>query len=472
MLHIIGTSLAIGAHALDITSTGGIGLAGEQTAIGVEAHPQHIGLHHPVVAIDEQAVEPGGEGLGIKARQQAVVGQHHQALNVVHIPRGLQLLQHGVHASHATATQLVQEGRQRPFMRQRVAGRVLGAEPPIQTVGVLPPAQDLPDHPLQAGEGCLPLPTGLLQAADHLQRMKQAQIEIGGKQGMPEGGLPMHHGVLVRAETIQSGGDEVLQHLQRLGPGYGPAEGFQITRQRCAAQVLLQLPHLGQHRFGDGIRGKPERCGTLQLARRSLAILLVVIPLTAKRLAVVVEQHLKTTSTLPIEQLQAQLAIGARPGGKGLTAPEEGVGGMPHERWERCRCQARVRRRPQPLDRLAERPFGRFHQVQFTDLVFRAPLPHQWPKVLPLEGVHSPTGLAQGHGEVAHGAPHQHELLAVVTPLQHGMAFHHQHPDAAGAVGGEGALVEIELVAQHPDADHAAAASPVRRQARRATAPA
>ena len=105
------------------------------------------------MAINELALEPGGEGLGIEAGQEAVVGEHHQPLDVVGVARGLQLVQHRVHAGHAAAAELFQPGRQGPGGLEMVEVRIGGAEPVVEAVGVFPPAQDLADHALQAGQG-------------------------------------------------------------------------------------------------------------------------------------------------------------------------------------------------------------------------------------------------------------------------------------------------------------------------------
>ena len=74
LLGVVAAALAVAAHPIDVIAAGGVRLAGQHAAIGKHPHAEHVGLHHPVVAVNEHAVKPGGEGLGIEAGDQAVVG--------------------------------------------------------------------------------------------------------------------------------------------------------------------------------------------------------------------------------------------------------------------------------------------------------------------------------------------------------------------------------------------------------------
>ena len=74
LLRVVAAALAVAAHPIDVIAAGGVRLAGQHAAIGKQPHAEHVGLHHPVVAINEHAVKPSGEGLGIEAGDQAVVG--------------------------------------------------------------------------------------------------------------------------------------------------------------------------------------------------------------------------------------------------------------------------------------------------------------------------------------------------------------------------------------------------------------
>ena len=96
-------------------------------------------------------MEPGGEGAGLEPRDQPVIGQHHQPLDVVGVAVLGQLRQHRVHAGHATGT-VVEPGGQGGVGLKLIAGAVVGTKPVVEAMGVLAPTQDLADHPLQASQ--------------------------------------------------------------------------------------------------------------------------------------------------------------------------------------------------------------------------------------------------------------------------------------------------------------------------------
>ena len=179
------------------------------------------------------------------------------------------------------------------------------------------------------------------------------------------------------------------------------------------------------------------------------------------RLALALHQHAEAAAALPIEQLQAQLLVALGPGGELLAAPEEGIAGDPLHWQLQLQC----------LDRLAEPTIGWLHQAQLSDPRAGDPVAHRRAEALALHVVHRPAGGAQLLGEVAHGAPHQYQLLAVIgAALQHRNALHQQHPRRRGIHTGQGALGRVQLIPEHPDANRHAGASPARRQALRATA--
>src|ERR1700735_4053801 len=56
---------AIVAHPIDVGTARGVRLGRHQPAVGVLRHADHIGNHHPVVAVDEAAVDTGGGRGGV-----------------------------------------------------------------------------------------------------------------------------------------------------------------------------------------------------------------------------------------------------------------------------------------------------------------------------------------------------------------------------------------------------------------------
>ena len=412
-------------------------------------------------------MEPVREGLRIQARQQAVVRQHHQALDVMGVTGLFDLLKHRVHAGHAAAATVLQPSRQGVLGLELIALAVGGSEPVVEAMGVLPPPQDLADDPLQTGQRHGAVASGLLQDSNHFQGVEQAEVQIRREQRMPQGGFAVDHGVLIGAKSRQAGVDEVLQHRQGLGAAHPPPEGLQLTGQgwqSALLALLIQLPHARHHRLGDGVGFKPQRLWAPQPFGGGAPVVVVVIPLAPQGLGrrpLTLHQHGKAAPPLPVEQLHAQLAIPIRPGGEGLATPEEGIAGQPIER----------HRQRQPLNRLSESPIRRFHQPHLLDAVAGDPVAHALPELLANPVVDGPSGLSQLLGEVPHSAPHEHQLLSVIGPLpEHRAALHQQHPCSIGLGTGKGRLGLGQLIPEHPDAEGHAGASPAKRQALRATA--
>ena len=71
------------AHLVDVGAARSVGLGGEQAAVGVLAHADDVGRHHPAEAVDEGGGEPLGQLAGPIRPLQGVVAQDHQALDVV-----------------------------------------------------------------------------------------------------------------------------------------------------------------------------------------------------------------------------------------------------------------------------------------------------------------------------------------------------------------------------------------------------
>ena len=156
-------------------------------------------------------MEPGRQGLGIQPRQQAVVRQQHQTLNVVGVATGLDFAKDRVQAVQATAPQRLKPAWQRCVGLEVVDRGVVLTKPVIKAVGVFPPTEDLANHTLEAGQGHLLGQPLRFEALDDLQRMEQTQIQVRRQQGMPKGGFAAHHRVLERSKSRQTRCDEVIQ---------------------------------------------------------------------------------------------------------------------------------------------------------------------------------------------------------------------------------------------------------------------
>ena len=167
--------------------------------------------------------------------------------------------------------------------------------------------------------------------------MQQPEVDEGGEQRMPEGGLAAHHRVLIGAEAGKAGGDEVLQHRQGLVATHRPAEGFQISgqwREPAAGPAGIEPPQLGDHLTGDLVRLEPQRRWTGQPLGGGASVVVVEVPLAAEGRGAgpfPLHQHAEAPPAFSIEELHPQLAAAVGPGGEVLAAPQKGVGGMPDQ---------------------------------------------------------------------------------------------------------------------------------------------
>jgi len=80
---VVCTAFAMVAHAIDIRTTAGIGLGGQHSAVGIKRHTDHVGHHDPLGCVDETIPHPLGELLGVGARDEGKVAEHHQPFNVM-----------------------------------------------------------------------------------------------------------------------------------------------------------------------------------------------------------------------------------------------------------------------------------------------------------------------------------------------------------------------------------------------------
>ena len=75
--------LAVVAHAVDVGRTRHVGFGHHRRSQRKGPHPEHVGLHHPIVGIDERSVKPIRQLTGIHIEQVGDVAEHHEARNVM-----------------------------------------------------------------------------------------------------------------------------------------------------------------------------------------------------------------------------------------------------------------------------------------------------------------------------------------------------------------------------------------------------
>ncbi|CAO5258746.1 branched chain amino acid efflux pump [Frankia sp. AgKG'84/4] len=300
---------AVVAHAVDVRAAGRVRLGRHEAAVGVLAHADDVRGHHPGVAVDEALVEEVGERLGIVAALQRPVAEDHQARDVMDPAAVADPGEHVGQAGGADGGR-VEVGEpvgQRDAGGERVAAGVVLAGPPVDAPDVLAPAEHLADEALDAGDRRVAPPVGVLGGAGDLQRMQQAQVQRRGQGGVGHRRVGGEHRVLVRAEGGEAVPDERVQGPQRLVAGRGeparpvdPAEpGVPVAFEpvKVVADLGVDVRLDRAPRFGQA---EPA-----PVARRWFAVVVVVVPLSARRLGAV-HQNAVAMPLPPVEILHQQ----------------------------------------------------------------------------------------------------------------------------------------------------------------------
>ena len=206
--------------------------------------------------------------------------------------------------------------RQRPVVAERVSGHVVGPGQRPDAADELSPADDLTDEAfgrVDRNPACLPF--GLNRKAN-LHRVKKAEVDVGRDQRVRQGRVIRQHRVLFVAKARQGVGDEMGQRVQGSGPVHCPVEGAQ------RAEVPEAGRHKVEHLFGHRIGGKARRAGAEQISLGRFAVVVVKVPLAARRF-VAVHHQAGLAAHLAVEVLHPQgLAVGGPGGERGMRAQE------------------------------------------------------------------------------------------------------------------------------------------------------
>jgi len=74
---IVAAMAAVVTHFADVLGGSGVGFGGKHAPVGKEAHADDVGLHHPVVAVDEHVVKPRFYGLRLDTADEREIAEHH-----------------------------------------------------------------------------------------------------------------------------------------------------------------------------------------------------------------------------------------------------------------------------------------------------------------------------------------------------------------------------------------------------------
>ena len=147
---------------------------------------------------------------------------------------------------------------------------------------IFAPAQDLSNKALDRRQGRGARMVGGLGALHHFVRVQHFGVEREGQQRMEQSRAARAHGIFVRAEMRQRGGDELMKPRQCLGPVQRPAQ--------CVGLRVAKAWH------PCGLDGGPQD-----------AVVVVVVPLPALGLARPVDQHAVALAHAAVEVLHEPL---------------------------------------------------------------------------------------------------------------------------------------------------------------------
>nr|GEU28581.1 hypothetical protein [Tanacetum cinerariifolium] len=440
---VVVAALAVVAHAVDVGRARHVRFGGQQAAVGELAHAQRVGQLHPFEGVDVHAQVPLVQRLRRQARQQREIPDYHQAVDVVGVRVFQRLADGRGQAAHAGVAR-PEPVRQRRGVVEGVQFIVARHAVPVDAAHVLAPAQDLPDKAF----GCRQRRRAFFMRAQypvhHLARRQHLDVHGKRQQRVEQAPRLETHRILELAEVGQGVLDETLELRQRFVAVERPAETGGVRRAEA----------FRARRFD----GRPQRAVVVPAAQVGrlprdafprCAVVMVEVPLTAGRLAVVGHQDAVAHAHVAVKMLH-QPAVAAREqlrrlvarrikmfgvgqrGGDGQCGRVIGqlaiepvfVGRLPRER-------LRVVARDQPVE------IGR-QRLQVVGIVDG-------------EVMHAVAGIAQLLRKIAHGGKDGDDFLRVMEDVVGFLAHlhHHEHDMRLRRRGpGEPAVQAVELIAQ------------------------
>ena len=331
------------------------------------AHAGDVGQHHPVVAVDEDLVEPRGHLPGVPPALQGVVAEDHQARDVVHPAPLPQVAQHRRQAVGRDL--LVGVERAEPLRHvgvggQEVAVPVVLGEVPVERPDVLPPADHLADVALDAVQRRPTLAVRLLGGVHGFERVEQAEVHRRRQGAVRHPRVGPQHRVLSGAEVGEPVLDEVLEPGQRLEPRHRRPARRVVADEAHEPVALPPVEVLPDLRVDVVLPRQPGLLETERAPlRRRLAVVVVEVPLPADRLVAVHEQA-EAHPLPPVEVLHQQALATADPGREVLPGGREAAPLRHHLEAalpdEAVRCvRRRLHDRQRPVDPVVREPAQR-----------------------------------------------------------------------------------------------------------------
>ena len=76
-LRVVGATLAVLSHAVDVGAARSVWLGHQLSAIGVNRHADYVWNHYPIARINELLAHPVEKFLGVSARGESQIAQNH-----------------------------------------------------------------------------------------------------------------------------------------------------------------------------------------------------------------------------------------------------------------------------------------------------------------------------------------------------------------------------------------------------------
>ena len=292
----------------------GVRLGRHEPAVGVLAHAGDVAEHDPVVAVDEDLVEPRGHLPRVPPPLQRVVAEHHEPRDVVHPAALAQVAQHrrqAVGRHLLVGVERAEPLRDVGVRGQGVAVAVVVGEVPVERPDVLPPADHLADVALDAVQRRATLPVRPLGGVHRLEGVQQPEVHRRRERAVRHPRVGAEHGVLGRAEVGQAVLDEVLEAGERLPPRRRRPPRGVVADEGDQAVALPPVEVLAHLRVDVVLARQPRLLEPEGAALgRGLAVVVVEVPLPAGRLVAVHEQP--EAHPLPAVEVLHEQALAAR----------------------------------------------------------------------------------------------------------------------------------------------------------------
>ena len=342
------------------------------------------------------------------AQQHGEIAGDHQPLDMVGVGVAARLGDDVGDAGHVGLARPV-EPRQGPIGVEEVAPRIVRHLQPVDAAHEFPPAQDLADEAFDGVQRRATRAILALGAAAGVERIEQTQVDRGRDQSVPHPRIAPDHGVLPVAEVGQDVCHEVGEDALGLFGRRRPPEFLQVTEV-----IREQTRHIRDGPLRDLVGRGPQARGRAQALGQALAVLGVVVPFAADRLAVV-EKDAGFATHLAIEELHPQLGLAGRPAAEAVVRADEAMirANLHRDGGDACKGG----------QRLGQTPFAAFGDYNPAErLIVEGAVQFAGDgvgvgRIVDADVAHRDTARLKPQGEAAHGGEDQGDLLLVVSDV-------------------------------------------------------